>query len=241
MPIAPFNGGNRSKCENELIVLDAGNSGDTHLWNTGAYTQTINVIDSGIYQVLIKNQYGCERLDSIKVNYFANPKSNGFTYIPKFYDELGEVEFSIINPVAITNVMWDFGDGQQSTQLNPIHKYSIIKEYNVSLTVYNNCDSAAYTQTIQLNSGTSNNKVEVPNIGCDLYPNPAQNVLQLKPFNIKVNDIYLYNSVGQKIKANIISNHNESIILDIQLLHSGAYHVEVVTDHGSIRKRFIKH
>lgn len=59
----------------------------------------------------------------------------------------GEVEFAIdyyvVSTIQFTNtsakqgpsVTWDFGDGQTSTEANPVHKYAKAGRYQVKLTV----------------------------------------------------------------------------------------------------------
>lgn len=47
-------------CLGTSTVLDAGNAGSTYLWSpNGETTQTLSVTDSGYYQVLITNSFGC--------------------------------------------------------------------------------------------------------------------------------------------------------------------------------------
>ena len=48
-----------------------------------------------------------------------------------------KVEFNNLS-IGADNVFWDFGDGNTSTQINPIHNYTIKGVYNVSLIVSNN-------------------------------------------------------------------------------------------------------
>ena len=47
------------------------------------------------------------------------------------------VEFQNFS-IGADNIFWDFGDGNTSTQLNPIHTYAIKGDYDVSLLVNNN-------------------------------------------------------------------------------------------------------
>ncbi len=49
------------------VVLDAGNSGATFLWNTGATTQTIDATASGKYIVTVTNVNGCSASDTINI------------------------------------------------------------------------------------------------------------------------------------------------------------------------------
>ena len=50
--------------------------------------------------------------------------------------ELQPVEFTDTSTNA-NNVMWDFGDGNSSTERNPIHNYSSNGTFIVTLTAYN--------------------------------------------------------------------------------------------------------
>jgi hypothetical protein len=60
--------GNDTTFISGMIALNAGNTGATYLWSTGATTQTINVISTGTYYVTITNTSGCTASDSIHVN-----------------------------------------------------------------------------------------------------------------------------------------------------------------------------
>lgn len=54
-------------CADEIITLNAANVGSTYLWNTGATTQTITVTESGNYNVIVTNAFGCDGNDLITV------------------------------------------------------------------------------------------------------------------------------------------------------------------------------
>lgn len=52
-----------------------------------------------------------------------------------------EFTYSGANDNIVDNFLWDFGDGNTSTEENPIHKYTVAGLYNVSLTVSNSMGS----------------------------------------------------------------------------------------------------
>ncbi len=54
-------------CSGSNIVLDAGAGYDSYVWNTGATTQTITIITSGVYSVTVTRN-GCTDSDTIKVS-----------------------------------------------------------------------------------------------------------------------------------------------------------------------------
>ncbi|MEZ4757912.1 MAG: gliding motility-associated C-terminal domain-containing protein [Flavobacteriales bacterium] len=58
-------------CEGEVLQLDAGNPGASHLWSTGARTRRLNVTTSGTYSVTVDN--GCVRTDAITVQFNPSP------------------------------------------------------------------------------------------------------------------------------------------------------------------------
>lgn len=47
------------------------------------------------------------------------------------------VKFSHTSPVAVTSIKWTFGDGAESADLNPEHKYTAAGNFTVSLTINN--------------------------------------------------------------------------------------------------------
>ncbi|MEZ4884595.1 MAG: T9SS type A sorting domain-containing protein [Chitinophagales bacterium] len=71
--LAPVNvpvvdlGSSQILAEGQTIVLNAGNTGATFLWSTGATAQTISVSETGVYSVTVTNQQGCSANDSIQI------------------------------------------------------------------------------------------------------------------------------------------------------------------------------
>lgn len=54
---------------------------------------------------------------------------------------------------------WDFGDGETSTEMNPVHKYEGGGEFDVTLTVTGKGGSDSMEETIEVNPGTEDIKV----------------------------------------------------------------------------------
>lgn len=77
MTLSQFNsvnvtlGGDRTECNGVTYNLNAGNPGNTFVWNTGATTQSINVAFPGQYAVTVTNADGCSASDTMEA--FFNP------------------------------------------------------------------------------------------------------------------------------------------------------------------------
>ncbi len=53
-----------------------------------------------------------------------------------------------------TSVLWSFGDGNTSSNFNPLHNYASNGEYLVSLTAINDCGATSFSQTITVDQLT---------------------------------------------------------------------------------------
>ena len=62
-----FLGNDTTICENDELILDAGEGFVSYLWSNDAITQTISVSDSAWYSVLVTDENGCTSSDSILV------------------------------------------------------------------------------------------------------------------------------------------------------------------------------
>lgn len=78
--------------------------------------------------------------------------------------DCNQVEFNLpisqindcVNEQIVYNYLWDFGDGQTSTEQNPIHGYLLPGVYNISVTITGTCSSHILTKTITIPPGTIN-------------------------------------------------------------------------------------
>ncbi|RUT78263.1 gliding motility-associated C-terminal domain-containing protein [Ancylomarina longa] len=66
-------GPDRTVCSGEPVVLNAGISGATYLWNTGETTQEIIVYNAGNYSVDVTNKHGCNATDDVNVTLLPPP------------------------------------------------------------------------------------------------------------------------------------------------------------------------
>ncbi|HOQ89340.1 MAG TPA: PKD domain-containing protein, partial [Candidatus Hydrogenedentes bacterium] len=63
------------------------------------------------------------------------PPQIDFVGVPTRQRVGGDVAFTLTGAVQVAQVLWDFGDGTTSTELNPVHQYAAEGTYTVTVTV----------------------------------------------------------------------------------------------------------
>jgi gliding motility-associated-like protein len=77
-------GNNAMKCEGDTVILNAGPDGSTYQWFkdgsliNNATLQTYEVVQSGIYRVVVTNSDLCMTNDEVTLSFFASPVVNDF-------------------------------------------------------------------------------------------------------------------------------------------------------------------
>ena len=82
------------------------------------------------------------------------------------------------NSINATQYFWDFGDGNTSNEIEPIHDYSVIEgQFDVQLIVSDGCFSDTTIETVLI-SPLGLNKILKNEI--EIYPNPTEGIINIK-------------------------------------------------------------
>lgn len=121
-------------------------------------TEYLTVTEPGIYTVTLISVEGCEVSQQYMVAY--DPDDLPSVSIDYEADDFA-FDFNSGSTESFNNILWDFGDGTTSTDMNPMHEYAEAGFYTVTLSVTNDCgtavetvDLAAYT-ALQLTTVTT--------------------------------------------------------------------------------------
>lgn len=127
----------------------------------------------------------------------------------------GIVDFT--NNSSSGDVMWNFGDGNVSTENDPTHVYDGLGFYTVTLTVTNACGENELTQEVEVDNLSATTKVlsdEVVNI----FPNPTNglvNIEGLEAFEDEIN-ILIVDALGRQVSSrNINRSVEENYTMDL--------------------------
>jgi len=112
---------------------------------------------------------------------------------------------------------WDFGDGTNSTEINPIHIYNNSNSFIVSLIASNECGLDTYTQTITI-TNIDDFANEIINI------TTIDNNLIIKSESI-IENVVITNVIGQIIyEKDINSNY---CFIPLQAFNQGIYLIKI--------------
>ncbi|MBX2903708.1 MAG: PKD domain-containing protein [Chitinophagales bacterium] len=131
-------GNDTTLCAGNKIALQSGAKPNlNYLWNNGDTTTNIYVQNTGIYSLTVQSAAGCIFRDSITVTIRGAAPTANFgadSVCTGMFTTFTNNSIPVL-PSTITAAFWDFGNGDTSTQLNPLYQYPLPGTYNVRLQV----------------------------------------------------------------------------------------------------------
>lgn len=217
--------GHTSKCNGSTDTLTANTitSGVTYQWKlnnaaiSGATNQTLLITASGSYSCVVYNS--CDSSTSLPfvVNYHANP-TPGITYT---HTGLA-YNFTLtgINPAAVSNLSWDFGDSFTSPNTNPSHTFATNGTYLVMVMITDTFGCSGMG-SINLNTLSVNNIYLSGTI--NIAPNPASSYVKITT-NDDLTDLSIHDLTGRLVRTLPISQKtNAELYVDITDIPAGLY------------------
>ncbi|MDD3878243.1 MAG: PKD domain-containing protein [Bacteroidales bacterium] len=228
-------------CEGTSLGLANGaNLVTSYMWSNGSTDSVLYIFSSGIYCVTMTNVNGCSSQRCVYVNVSAAPVAN-FSYsdslcinFPIVFTDLSFVTAGD----SILYWLWEFGDGNYSTQQNPIHTYSNSGNYIVTLIVENQdgCMSS-YSDTLQIASVCITGIDELE-YNMTIYPNPSGDyaILIFNSAKAQHLQIFVYDRIGQEmfILNKSVEEGVNNIPMNTQELSQGTYFLRITDGFNNI-------
>lgn len=161
-PTAEFNVDNDSGCAPLTVKFSDLSNGprDQYIWNYGdgvvdtffdsVSTPTHTYDIAGTYTVIltIKDSDTDGNDVEVKTRFIIVDQSiAGFSALPDSGCSGIEVTFTPANYGGISSWLWDFGDGNSSTDSTPVHVYDSLGIFDVTLSITGDCGSTVLTDT----------------------------------------------------------------------------------------------
>lgn len=182
-PVAAFTGDDLAGCAPHTVhftnqATTATGSITNYLWDFGAGGSsnpdpTFTYNSNGNYNVslIVTNNWGCTSDAAIKSPYIqVYQKVTASFTVPAYYSCNTPFTTNFVNTSTgggIITYLWDFGDGQTSTDVNPTHTYTNTGAYTVTLTAKNgtNCSSTSIHANAVL-AGKPTVRITAPDTVC---------------------------------------------------------------------------
>ena len=163
---------------------------------------------------------------------------------------------------------WNWGDGTSiDTSAYPSHTYAVAGTYSICATItdangctdtacqneavyraaYNNTlSNMVYVNVLNSNHATAINQLTGTNEELLVYPNPAQNNLQVAVNNVQIKELSFYDVLGNVVITQTIqatpnpSKERNGMTIDVSSLQKGVYFIQLKTADKTYITKFIK-
>jgi len=215
---------------------DPSDSTTTRLWTFDGGTPSTSTAQNpvvtyntpGVYSAILEastpNQdYMIDLTNAVIV---LDVPSGGFS----FDEDMTTITFNNSTSNA-TSFEWDFGDGNTSTDENPVHTYDFGGIYTVTLIATNDCGSKVISVNINVDGPLSSREVNEQGIFFTAFPNPFDEQIRIE-YDLQVAEsarLTAYNLLGQQIESFQLSAGQNTFTVGNNW-SKGVYLIRIETD-----------
>jgi PKD repeat protein len=234
--VAEFTSDLTDICQGEIVIFTDQSVGATSWsWNFGAGASPASAITMGPHTVT----YSTPGPKSVSLTINGSVTETKQNMISVNAAPTAEFSFSGIEytveflngSVNSTSYLWDFGDGNTSTENNPSHTYTSTGTYIVSLTAaYMDCNDLI-THEVSLPMVGINNQLLENNEAFTIFPNPSDGLITIRMTDQAHGtvSVTVFNTLGKIIHESTTSNltENHTINLDLSNQPKGIYYIKI--------------
>ncbi len=233
-------GPDRSICENETVILDAGSSANEYYWNINGNTFfgsnplliQSSSLQLGLNAIMVQNTGSiCIDADTIIITKNANPISSFQT------TQQGGFITCTADENSASTYAWNFGDGSTASGKNVTHQYNNNGIFNVSLDVVNAADCSSSSNKSLTITGVGITSTEEANI--TLFPNPSSGIIYVDAANISNAMLDVIDLQGRSLYRLNNFDASKTNAIDLSELEKGNYLIKITSDTGVIIKKII--
>ncbi len=162
-------------------------------------TVAVTYDEAGTYSITLigVNAFGADTLTLTDTIQLDEVPVAGFDY------ETQEGDVAFTNTSTGTNLffLWDFGDGNTSTDADPNHSYAETGQYDVTLTVGNSCDTLTVSQVLNIMVSSTGDWADLE--AFEVFPNPNRGLFTVEITAMPAEELEfrLFNLIGQQLQS----------------------------------------
>ncbi len=245
-------------CSNESLVLNPKLKDCFYNWQGPDQENNIStscVVKSvGLYSLTATNYFGCSWSDTIIIS--ASPPLIQPMFLVasdiRVNDSLHFIDLSVPNP---TSYLWEFGDGNFSSDSEPIHIYRTSSRYKAVQHVGNGYCISSLVKHIDVKGilksmepdtadGEINGNIRMIRIlNTKVYPNPSDGLFTLS-FNVSASanvQLLILDIQGQLFDNRLIGIANEAqVFYDLKAVKPGIYFIKIIAGSDTKTLRIVK-
>ena len=231
-------------CEGAFSNLSIEGTFESYMWSTGEDSESISVSEAGLYSLTVMDENGCRSEDT-----FELMVEDGLGFETKFLanksvcvgDTVHLFDISEIDNAA-DEYLWDFGDGNNSTERDPEHTYTMPGSYDVQLiATIDGCINKSIFKQIDVFDCRREIYDDSNFAYINVAPNPSDGTFSLILEFITETDalIELYTVNGILLHSEFFSG--KLIRKNYDLRETGVYFIKVKTPFYSKAKKVLVH
>lgn len=156
---------------------------------------------------------------------------------PGFTSVQSGTQFTLTNTsLNASTYFWDFGNGQNSTDADPVVTYVQNGTFQIMLVAMNNCKQDTAYQTIVISTAGLIKTSKENDL--DFFPNPSQEIIKLHCSSGKTVSLQVFNTEGKKVMG--LQNLKSADIIDLSTLSNGVYFIHARSGTTQIYKKLVK-
>ena len=208
--------------DGSATAVASGSSDYSYQWVNGPSSNQWSGVGAGTYVLNVTDLNGCTAQGEVSIDQ-PNPDVVSFSW-----NTAGlMVEFS--NSSSAGSYLWDFGDGNTSTEANPTHTYSETGTYSVCLELTTDCGVKDVCNTLSVNNASiDENYWDYISV----YPNPTTSMVYFSITHPEISTIKIIDVVGKEIYRMPVSGQINAV--DLSTFDNGSYFFNILDASGKI-------
>jgi hypothetical protein len=235
-----------SACKGDSVELTITNTRDDYqyIWNGEKSNPKIKFLfeNDTTFEVEVKNAFNSKTF-TIEVK--GNPTLINST-IADFDVDVNENNLVSLTPKdsSKTTYLWNFGDGNTSSDIKPTYTYSSDGIYILRLSIPNeaSCDTFYFERELEIKTTVTSTIDLQIKYGITVFPNPASSELNIRFSKVlPLNYHYRILDVsGKQVVQKSNPQQSDLLKIPVKNLISGYYFIEITNDKDLISLPFVK-